>query len=328
MRQGQVAPTGKWTGDASGGVKAPAALILPDPATRFARTAARLEDLSSGHPMTEWLRYMAQLAQAQHVVATTLEARAGLESGVVEQAVDARMPPLAAEGHRRDPGWRAGLALLLDVLDSSAMPKPARAIIAGLRGRGADAIEALADGFLFRGLAAGDAGTALYVVAALQVYFTGSVAGLPVASLRLLPQRGLCPCCGSTPVSGVVTATGQMPGSRYLHCSLCSTAWNHVRAVCINCGETRSLSLQGIEGDAGAVKAETCNECHTYAKMLYQVRDLALDPFADDLATLWLDLLVAEAGWARNAPNPWLLIAPGGLAEVPRAEADFPSAKG
>ena len=44
--------------------------------------------------------------------------------------------------------------------------------------------------------------------------------------------------------------------------------------------------------------AETCDACHTYAKMLYQARDMQLDPFADDLATLGLDLLVADAGWA------------------------------
>jgi FdhE protein len=84
-----------------------------------------------------------------------------------------------------------------------------------------------------------------------------------------------------------------------------------VRALCITCGEARALSLEGIEGDAGPAKAETCNLCHTYAKMLYQARDAQVDPFADDLATLGLDLLVAEAGWARHAPNPLLLIASG-----------------
>jgi FdhE protein len=42
--------------------------------------------------------------------------------------------------------------------------------------------------------------------------------------------------------------------------------------------------------------------------MLYQARDIAVDPFADDLATLGLDVLVAEAGWSRHAPNPLLLI--------------------
>jgi FdhE protein len=68
------------------------------------------------------------------------------------------------------------------------------------------------------------------------------------------------------------------------------------------------VALQRIEGDPGAVKAETCDDCHTYAKMLYQARDMQVDPFADDLATLGLDVLVAGAGWSRHAPNPLLLV--------------------
>jgi hypothetical protein len=46
----------------------------------------------------------------------------------------------------------------------------------------------------------------------------------------------------------------------------------------------------------GALKAETYNECHTYAKTLHHARDKKLDLFADELATLGLDLLVADAG--------------------------------
>jgi FdhE protein len=42
--------------------------------------------------------------------------------------------------------------------------------------------------------------------------------------------------------------------------------------------------------------------------MLYQAHDMAVDPFADDFATLGLDVLVAEAGWSRHAPNPLLLV--------------------
>jgi Protein involved in formate dehydrogenase formation len=34
-----------------------------------------------------------------------------------------------------------------------------------------------------------------------------------------------------------------------------------------------------------------------------------VDPFGDDLATLGLDLIVAEAGGARHGPNPLLLVA-------------------
>jgi FdhE protein len=255
---------------------------------------------------------MARLAWAQHRVAGMLPPFPGLDPIAVERAVEARLPPLAADGHRRDAAWRAGLALLLRVFDDAESPPAARAVAADLRARGADAVEGLADRFLLGGLDAADAGGALYVAAALQVYFTRTAAGLPLAVLRLLPQRGLCPCCGSTPVSGVVTASGPTPGARYLYCSLCATAWNHVRAVCITCGEARALSLEGIEGDAGPARAETCNLCHSYAKMLYQARDTRVDPVADDLATLGLDLLVAEAGWARHAANPLLLMASGG----------------
>jgi formate dehydrogenase accessory protein FdhE len=207
---------------------------------------------------------VARLAAAQHAAATTMGPLAGGPAqDAVEQAVGAGVPPLAAEGHRRDPAWRDGLATLLDTVGAGAIPAP---VMARLRDHPMG-VEVLADGFLNGGVDEADAGAALFVAAALQVWFTRLAAPLPVASLRLLPQRGLCPCCGSPPVSGVVT--GGTPGARYLYCSLCGTAWNHVRASCITCGQSRSVVLKGIEGDAGTVKAETCDDCHTYAKMLY-----------------------------------------------------------
>jgi FdhE protein len=78
--------------------------------------------------------------------------------------------------------------------------------------------------------------------------------------------------------------------------------------VCITCGKSGALALKSIEGDGGAVKAETCDDCHTYAKLLYAAKDTQVDAFADDLASLALDVLVADAGWSRHAPNPWLLL--------------------
>ncbi len=47
------------------------------------------------------------------------------------------------------------------------------------------------------------------------------------------------------------------------------------------------------------VKAETCEACKTYAKMLYEAKDAAVDPTADDLASLGFDLMVAA-----RAPAP------------------------
>lgn len=308
MRQGGAPPTGKWVGNPRGGVKEPEALILPDPTTRFAKSAARLAVLSEGHPMAAWLRFMADLARAQDVASMTLEQFAGPEQRQIDRAVAARTPPIAPDGHRRDPAWRKGLALILDSLACGAPPDRVADSIDELRSRKEDAIEALADGFLSGSINLGEVRAVLFIAAALQVYFTRVAAGLDVTTLRLLPERGLCPCCGSTPIAGLVTASGQVPGTRYLYCSLCSMAWNHVRAVCITCGDSRTLSLKAIEGDSGVANAETCDACHTYAKMFYQAKDMQVDTYADDLATLGLDIVVAEAGWARHAPNPLLLV--------------------
>jgi FdhE protein len=308
MRQGESTPKSGWIGNASGGVKAPEPILLPDAAVRFARTAERLERLSSGHPMEGWLDFMAQLARAQHRVASMLPPGAAPDEVTVEQAVAARIPPISADGHRRDPAWRDGLALLLDTAVGEGLPSPAAAIVAELRSRGAASAETQADAFLRGVIDEKDTGSSFWIAAALQVYFTHLAGRLPARRLRLLEERSLCPCCGSTSSASLVTAAGQNPGARYLCCSLCSTGWNYSRAVCVTCGGSRTLALRGIEGDSGVVKAETCDECGTYSKMAYQAKDMQADPYADDLATLGLDVMVGEAGWARHAPNPLLLV--------------------
>ena len=56
-----------------------------------------------------------------------------------------------------------------------------------------------------------------------------------------------------------------------------------------------------------SVKAETCESCHGYVKILHQHKEPALDPVADDVATLALDLLLRELGYRRGAVNPFLL---------------------
>jgi len=301
-------PEGKWTGPAHAGVKAPDPIVLPDPARRFAATAQRLEQFADGHPMESWLRFMAALSWAQDAVATTLAPGATVDPRAIVQAVEARIPPLAADGHARDASWRDALLLLLDRIDHKDLPQPTREAMNRLRGADDATLERMADRFLRGGLSAAEAGAAVFVAAALQVYFTGTASRMAAGDLRLLEERALCPCCGSPSVAGVITAIGVTPGTRFLYCSLCSTAWNHTRAVCITCNGTRHLSLQSIEDDAGVAKAETCDDCHTYAKLFYQVKDTQLDPYADDLASLGLDILVAEAGFARHAPNALLLV--------------------
>jgi FdhE protein len=308
MRQGEAAPKGSWTGSAAGGVKAPEPILLPDPGQRFSRTAKRLERLADGHAAEGWLAFMAEVSRAQAAAAANLPTPRAPDQTAIAQAVAARIPPIAADGHRRDAAWRDGLAALLQAFDTTMFPSSTAAAIADLRRSDAMRTEALADAFLRGGVDPADAGPVFWIAVALQVHFTRLTATLRTADLRLLERRDLCPCCGSTSSAGVITASGQDPGARYLYCSLCATAWNHTRAVCIACGGSRTVALRGIDGDSGLARAETCDECRTYAKVFYEAKDTAVDAYADDLATIGLDMMVGEAGWSRHAPHPLLLV--------------------
>jgi FdhE protein len=249
-----------------------------------------------------------EASRAQAAAAANLPTPRAPDQTAIAQAVAARIPPIAADGHRRDAAWRDGLAALLEAFDTTMFPSSTAAAIAELSRGDAMKTEALADAFLRGGVDPADAGAVFWIAVALQVHFARLAATLRTADLRLLERRDLCPCCGSTSSAGVITASGQDPGARYLYCSLCSTAWNHTRAVCIVCGGSRTLALRGIDGDSGLARAETCDECRTYAKVFYEAKDAAVDAYADDLATIGLDMMVGEAGWSRHAPHPLLLV--------------------
>ncbi|MBS0561517.1 MAG: formate dehydrogenase accessory protein FdhE [Proteobacteria bacterium] len=283
-------------GDPMAGVGEPPLVLLPDHAGIFARRADRLMALADGHPMEAWLRFVADIARAQHAAVQTLDPPPPPAAGAGE-------PPLS--GLALGAGWRAVLGALLR--PPAGAPAETEAVCAALREAGAQAQEALAASYLRQEVPSEQAGAALFAAAALQLWYVRAAAALDAAGIALLAQRGRCPACGFGPVAGVVTAAGAAPGTRYLHCGLCATAWNHLRAACIGCGESGGLVLQQIEGGGEAAKAETCAHCQGYSKLFYQAKDMGVEPFADDLATLGLDLLVSEAGFARLSPSPLMI---------------------
>jgi len=297
-RSGTERPTFKARiGDPTRGIGRFPTIILPDPATLFARRAARLDELAEGHPMEAWLRFVAGLARAQHGQLQAMPPPRDLP------APQQGLPPL--ENLPRDGAWRAVLRGI--VLSAQDAPAETRAVCEALLAAEAGAQEALADAYLRRAVPEGQTGAALFVAAALQVWFARCAAALPVDALSLLAQRARCPACGAAPVAGVVTAAGEAPGARFLHCGLCAAAWNHVRAVCTGCGESGGLALQQIEGGGEVVKAETCSLCQGYAKLFYEADDMQVEPLADDMASLGLDMLVSEAGFTRLAPSPLVI---------------------
>jgi FdhE protein len=149
-----------------------------------------------------------------------------------------------------------------------------------------------------------DLPVALFVGAALQVAFTALAAALPAAAVPRVEEG--CPACGSSPTVGMVLGDDKL---RYLVCGLCATAWHHTRVQCVLCRSAAKLSYLTVEGAAGCAKAEACDGCSAWLKLLYVEQEPALEPLCDDVATLALDLLVGERGHRRLGQNPYLVVA-------------------
>jgi FdhE protein len=300
----QITPAGSDP-TAIGEVSAPPFTRLPDPKKLFCGRAQRLTVLADGHQLAPYLRFLADLAGMQHDIQDGLPEPKlpGLEA--LQRARTFAMPPL----DRNMPEFGAA-ATTLDRLVSAAssIEKPAIAAKALDRLKQATRPErdtamrnVLADAIPMEALA-----EHVYVAAALQVHFARLAALLDPS--RLVPVgEGACPACGGPPVSSIIVGWHGAHGTRFCACSLCGTLWHHVRIKCTLCGSTKGIGYQEIEGGPGTVKAETCDACGCYVKILHQHKDPALDPVADDVATLGLDMLVREGGYRRGSFNPFLI---------------------
>jgi FdhE protein len=196
------------------------------------------------------------------------------------------------------------------VLGRLATEDAAGAAVRELGAAPPERIEAMAENLLAGELEAQHPGQAPLVAAALQVYWNALASQLdPDLFHAGGAAPGLCPVCGSAPVASVVRIGGVEQGLRYLHCSLCDTEWHMPRVQCSNCSNTTDLGYFAVEGAGDAVKAEACDACHSYLKQVYMTKAPEVDPVADDLATLTLDMLMAEREYLRSGPN--LLFIPG-----------------
>jgi FdhE protein len=249
------------------------------------------------------------LARAQHEALATFADVPVPTSDALARCKEHGMPPLSVDGHARHPAWRDALSRVVASLDGAALPPAAASTLGRLAGADTPVIEAAASHLLAGAYAELDPGQAPFIGAALQVYWTRMAVKLGALGFGRDCAYGLCPICGSHPVASVVRIGGAAQGLRYLVCSLCASEWHVVRVKCSSCASTKGISYLGVEGAKQAVKAEACDECKTYLKVFYLEQDPTMEPVADDLATLALDLLVDEQGYNRVGPN--LLIFPG-----------------
>ena len=288
---------------------------LPDRGRLFERRAQRLAELAAQSPIGDYLRMLAAIASAQHALLEGVSVRLPAPDGIA-RAREHRMPPLQAAGHRRDPLWRAALAPIAGAAAAADnASETLRSLCARLRDGDPDWIEAQADALLNGRDADVDAAAAPFVAAALQVHWVALTAAFSNDTVTALDVPGVCPLCGTLPVASIVAALAPHTGYRYLHCALCATEWHMVRVHCSQCGASgkdiayRFLEKDGVnsgEDGPGAVRAETCEQCRAYRKIVYQEKDPRVEPLADDVASIALDLLLAESGYHRLNANPLL----------------------
>ncbi len=283
-----------------------APFLLPVPASQFSDRADRFAFLAKGNSLGDWLAFLGRLTRAQHEVVKGLPELSLPDAAKLELARAHRMPPLNAQSLARPAAWRFALQQLCLRLQDEA-PEGAKETLKTLFSSSEEQLEQLADALLNGEPDVTSAAQLPFVAAALQVVFTKLASQLDASQLQMLDAHNVCPCCGSPAVASIVRIGSAIDNLRYLHCSLCNTEWNVTRAICTSCGIDHGVALHELEGSNGAVRAETCDSCKGYLKIFYQQKDPQLDPVADDLATLALDLLVDEAGYERTGPNLLLI---------------------
>ncbi len=285
-------------------------LRLPERATAFADRAARLRMLAHGHPMAGYLALLAEIADAQQALLLHMPpVRLPLPADIAG-CNDHGMPPLSFQTHARDQQWCNGLRHLLRALADRTSGRQ-NEIVVRLEGSRDELYEAQASKLL-AGITFGlDVATAPLIGAGLQVYFTHLALALGESAIRPIDVATLCPCCGSRPTASIARIGGSEAGYRFLHCALCNCEWHMVRIKCTQCESTKGISYLAIDDgtptDKKAVKAEVCEECGTYLKICYMDRDPQVEPVADDVASLALDLLVVAAGKEPSGVNFMLI---------------------
>ncbi|MBX9407319.1 formate dehydrogenase accessory protein FdhE [Pseudomonas baetica] len=304
-------PTILEPGEIEAAASSPPFLYLP-PNNLFSLRAQRLEQLAEGHPLADYLRLIAGLCQVQQQVMDDPPLAAPFDAQRIEACQQHGLPPFAADTLIREDAWHSFLEALLQryVPSQLAVVDAVNTLRAANPGQLRSWAVALVSGQY----SMVPAQLVPFLGAALQVAWSHWLLSAP--SLKLKPGDSLsqCPACGSPAMAGVIRHRGKHNGLRYLACSLCACEWHVVRVKCVYCEQSKGLDYLSLEDDRHAanqapLRAEVCPSCNTYLKLLYLENDADAEALSGDLASLLLDMRLAQDGFQRLAPN--LLLAPG-----------------
>jgi FdhE protein len=280
--------------------------VLPDPSTLFHTRAERFRALAPDHELAPYLEFLGVLATAQHEIVADLPMPALPPADHVAQSLAHGMPPLARAQIEPDATMLATIERLATRLTAAPLPDATALSVTALRRmlteHGPDVVAAV----LRDTAPQGDVAVQVLVLAGLQVHFSRLAAMLDAKALKPVANAA-CPTCGSPPMASAVVGWPKAYNTRYCACGLCATMWNVIRVTCVLCGTPEGVSFRSIEGQADTVKAETCESCRSYVKIIYPVKNAALEPLCDDVASVGLDMLLTKEGWKRGGQNPFLL---------------------
>jgi FdhE protein len=291
---------------AIGEIAVPPFVRLPDPSVLFSTRAARFRSLADGHQLGLYLTFLAALSDCQNRVQDGLPEPDMPAEDVRARTREHGMPALDRDRFTADAALNATLDRLFSLAAEIEMPDSARVALNHVGAATSSVRDAMVRSVLAASVPVDALADHVYVAAALQVHFARLASRLDPASLVPVGE-GACPTCGGAPVSSAIVGWSGARGVRFCTCALCATWWHTVRIKCMLCGSTKGITYQEVEGGSANVKAETCEDCHGYLKILYQHKDPTLDPVADDVGTLGLDLLMRDAGYRRGSFNPFLL---------------------
>ena len=288
-----------------GAIVQPPLALLPDPERLFRRRAERLAHLARNSRLAPYLHFLAALCEVQGGLAAGSPSLPALPESRIALARESRMPPMDRLALAAGDALFPTLDVLLDAAAAIEKPETAEAARVAVHDADAETRRWLLANVLSDDIPPEDAAPHLFVAAAVQVDLSRLAATLDAE--RLVPIRtGVCPYCGGRPASSVVLGGARIEGARYAACATCMTLWNEVRVKCLACGSTKGIGYRAL-GEEAVIKAEVCDACHSWVKILYQNRDAGLEAIADDVASLGLDAVMRDSDWRRAGVDPFLV---------------------
>ncbi len=289
-----------------GEVADPPFAVLPDPARVFLARSERFAALAPRHELEPYLRLLSQITRAQHDIIADLPEPALPPSERLALARENIMPPISTGQIALDETADRTFGALLKALAAVDLADTSRVALAAVDNAGPDARRLMMQAVILDEIPGDAVAEHVLAAAAVQVLFTRLAARLEVETLQRVAD-GACPSCGGAPVASAIVGWEGAHGTRFCTCSICATQWNVVRIKCLVCSSEKGIAYHSLEGGKDIVMGETCEACDSYVKMLHQHKDGALDPIADDVASLALDLTLKKEGWTRASVNPFLM---------------------